>query len=629
MNRSLSVLSARAALLASCAGLATSATAAVPLEKIIENTDPIPGVTVAPGTTGFWKLGFIGAYAGGSGVSIDNTGKVIFRADLDGTGIITTGTPTTLPNNVGVWHGSPGAVNLVIRNGDLNPANDPAGRVIGHGDFGSFANGLTNYAQYSLSPNGTNMAFAARMADLSDPSAQTYAALWAGPSGSMSKVMASGGFNPIDDLAPGTVNTRFSTQMTDAWTGTLNNAGQVMINGSLVSNGPGSDTIDFGPNANTAAVYVGSSYGTLDLVYRVGTTVIAGPGVTPNAVLGSTISSSLNGGGKIAGATYLREGVGDSPVTGTNDGVVITNHGGVLRAVAAEGGNVPGLPGVQYAQFAGGWFGPESPFATGPQSFNNNGRILYFAALAGGVTDGVDNYAFFVHNANTSTTSTAMRLGSSASSLVFGTTHASLPTAYESRLNNNNKVVFVNDIAGSGVDDSNNNVLWMRNLNTSSNTLVAREGRALDGLDQRTDLYGVSLGSMFQTILNNKDTIVFSSYLTGAGVTFDNDLAVFAWDEVGGLTMILREGDNLGTNGSGVSSLADFVVSFMSYSTDGTSEGGSLSLSDGNWLALNVVDSLADFDARNSMILRVQIPAPGAAGLLALGGLIAARRRRA
>lgn len=614
-------------MLAACAGLAASASGAVPLEKIIENTDAVPGVTVAPGTTGFWALGFGGAFAGGSGVTIDNNGKVVFRGDLEGTGILVDGTPTALPNSTGVWHGSPGAINLVVRNGDLNPANDPAGRVIGGQSFGTYENGLTNYTGYTLSPDGSKMAFAARMADLSDSSAQTYAALWSGPVGSMNKVLASGGFNPIDDLAPGTVNSRFSTQMTDAWTSTLNNAGQVLFSGSLVSNGAGSDTIDIGPTANNAAVYVGSSYGTLDLVYRVGTTVVSGPGVTPNAVMGYTINNGLNGSGKIAGSTFLREGVGDVPVTGNNDGVIVTNHGGSLRVVATEGGNAPGLPGVQFASLPGGWFGPESSFFTGSQYFNNNGRILYGAALSGAVTDGVDNYAFFVHNANANTNSVAMRLGASSSSIVFGTTHASLPSPYDARLNNNNKVVFVNDVAGAGVNDDNNNVLWMRNLNTSSNTLVAREGFELGGLDQRSDLFGVRLGGMYQTILNNNDTLVFSASLTGAGVTFDNDQAIFAWDEVGGLTMVLRKGDNLGTNGAGISNLADFIVSGFSYANGADSEGGSIGLSDGNWLAINVSDS-AEFDVRNSMLLRVRIPAPGAASVLALAGLVAARRRR-
>lgn len=627
MNRTAVNISARAAMLAACVGLATSASAAVPLEKIIENTDAIPGVTVAPGTTGFFVFNANGAFATpSSGTSIDDMGRVIFRGQMAGTGITTVGSATVATNDFGVWHGSPGMLSLVARTGSLNPANDPAGLIITANSATALGNGLVNISDYSLSPNG-NAAFAARVNTLTTPSGSLRAALWSGPIGSMNRVALGGAAASgaaFADLAPGTAGARFSTQGTDAWTrGTVNNAGQALWGGSL----QGGDVVTSGVTANASAQYVGSSYATLTQIWRTGTTTITGAGVTPNATLNNTGGVSLNGGGYVGGANFLRQGSGDTPVGDLQDGVVISNHGGTLRTVAQEGGAAPGLPGVTYATVAGSpFFGAGSPFSTSTQTFNNNGRLLFTASLSGAVTGGVDDGAIFQHNGVTNSVTRVLRRGDSASSLVFGTTFGNLPST--SRLNNNNKIAFNADLTGSGVTSADNNVLWIRNLGTSSNTLVMREGFQLDGLDQRSDLFGVKLGGMSGAIFNNNDVIVFTATLTGAGVTSTNDRAIFAWDEVGGLTMVLREGDNLGTNGSGVSSLPNFIVgSSFGYAQGANSEGGSLGLSDGNWLSITAVDTNVAA-SRNSIVLRVKIPAPGAAGLLALGGLVAARRRR-
>lgn len=623
MNRDVVNMSARAAMLAACVGLASSASAAVPLEKIIENTDAIPGVTVGPGLTATWIQQSNGAFAGGSsGTSIDNLGRVIFRGQLVGTGIVTTGTATVAADNFGVWHGTPGMLSLVARTGSVNPANDPAGLIIAN-NATTLGNGLTNISDYSLSPSG-KAAFAARVNDTAAVSSSLRSAVWSGNIGSMNKVALSGSAT-FADLAPGTAGAKFSTQGTDAWDrGSINNAGQVLFGSSLT----GGDTVTSGVTANSSAQYVGSSYGTLTQVWRTGTTTLTGAGVTPNATLNSTGGVKLNGGGFVGGTGILRQGSGDVPVGDLQDGVILTNHGGTLRTVAQEGGSAPTLPGVTFATAAGSpFFGPGTPFQVGSQYFNNNGRTLYLAGLGGAVTAGVDDAAYFVHNGVTNTTARAFRRGESASSLVFGATFGNVPSTFDSRLNNNNKIAFVADLTGAAVTSADNNVLWIRSLGTSSNTLVMREGFQLDGLDQRTDLFGVKLGAMSGLLFNNSDTIVFTTTLTGAGVTTANDRAIFAWDEVGGLTLILREGDNLGTNGSGVSSLANFVASSFGYQSGGNSEGGSLGLSDGNWLSLTVLDNSVAA-SRNSMVVRVKIPAPGAAGLLALGGLIAARRRR-
>lgn len=611
--------------LMACAGLAASANANVVLQKIIENTDAVPGITPPMGTTVEFVKGSNGAFNVGGGVMIDNLGRVIFRGDLTGTGVIATGGSQTTPaNSRAVFYGLPGAIDLLVRSGDAAP-NGPAGMLI-NDQGAAYGPGLGSSGadSYVLSPNGWNVAFSSRLNAASGaPITATYAGVWAGPVGGLNPVMTGGSYANTD-FAPGTAGAQFSTQGTDTWSrGTLNNAGQVVYSSSL----KGGDTVT---GTNSGGVWVGSTLANSQLIWRTGD-IANGPTITPNAVFNGTTGAALNGGGKIAGLTTLRAGTGDVAITGLSNQVMVTNHAGSLVCFAQEGANAPtGLIGVTFAglQAPNPLLPEPNTFNVGNQYFNNVGRVMYSAALAGDVTTATDS-AVFVYNANNATTSRLYREGDSLA--IFygaGVTYGAIGSMNDHRLNNNNKVAYTATLTGGTITTANDSVLFMKDVGSSSLTEIAREGQDLGALLSDPGLNGVLLGSLSTVVMNNNNKVIFTASLTGAGVATANNSAVFAWDEVDGLCMIVRKGDEIGQAGSGLSSASTFVVSSVSYTNAASSEGGSLAFSDTNWFAFRVVDSNATSAQRGSMLIRTYIPTPGSGALVALAGLAAARRRR-
>jgi hypothetical protein len=92
-------------------------------------------------------------------------------------------------------------------------------------------------------------------------------------------------------------------------------------------------------------------------------------------------------------------------------------------------------------------------------------------------------------------------------------------------------------------------------------------------------------GSGANVAFNNAGQIVFSSNLTGAGVTPGlNDRGVFGWSEDTGLILIARNGANL------VPEILEVSQIVLIGSTGFTGENGSAILTDNGWLTLRLQD---------------------------------------
>lgn len=571
-------------------GLATSAGAGISpsLELVISTADGVPGVAGMP----IWRVGT--SSFGSSGVPIDDNGNVLFRGQLAGDGIVT-GTPSAgnPPNNeYGLWYGAPSALNLVARSADAAPAGAPAGWVINNG----LGNGLTASHGGNLAPNGT-MTMSAFM-NGAGATSTNHTAFWTGPYNGLNRVASR------SDAAPGTIGAIFNTNMTDmAPNRPINNAGQSVFSGSLT----GGDTV---AGQNSGGIWIASNSGDVSMIMRTGD---AAPGSVGGSVFNNTNNPSLNGSGEVAFDTFLRQGVGT--VDALNDGVLATNVGGSLSVIAQEAQPVPvgSMPGVTFASLPNAVGSPRSPITLA--GLNNSGRTLYSASLSGAVTPGVDDTAIFTHAGGN--TQTLIRRGDAAP--VSGATYSAISgNANNSiRLNNNDNVlVSASLVQSGGITAANDAALWISQVGGSS-TVLMQEGDDVGAALGDAGLSGVLFGSALNILFNNADQAVFTTVLTGTGVTAANDRALFAWDPTDGLMLVAREGQEIfGIN----------VTSFGTFNT-ASGEGGSQGLSDTGWLAFTIGGTTAS-GGNASAVIRTNIPAPGAAVLLGLGGLAISRRRR-
>ncbi|MEM8757881.1 MAG: hypothetical protein AAGF47_08885 [Planctomycetota bacterium] len=142
-----------------------------------------------------------------------------------------------------------------------------------------------------------------------------------------------------------------------------------------------------------------------------------------------------------------------------------------------------------------------------------------------------------------------------------------------------------------------------------------REGDALAG--------GVLDGSVDAASINDLNQAVYIWDLEAGGT--DTETLFFAGDAAdlaGSSIPLLAVGDGWDDTGDGV---ADWIIDDFNASV---TTGPGLELAEDGFLFVEV--DLASLDGATTLeaIISVAVPAPGSAGLLALGGLAAARRRR-
>jgi hypothetical protein len=106
-------------------------------------------------------------------------------------------------------------------------------------------------------------------------------------------------------------------------------------------------------------------------------------------------------------------------------------------------------------------------------------------------------------------------------------------------INNAGHTAFLASLAGDGVDETNDQGLWLDASGTLS--LLARSGDAAPGTPAGVNFAPFGFGDMLLG-LNNAGDIAFRGNLTGAGVTSANNQGLWSGD-VGSLSLVARTGD--------------------------------------------------------------------------------------
>ncbi len=565
--------SSRAMAASIAAILASAGTAnAAALELVIKNTNAVPGIAGAA-----WAAS--GPFQPSS---IDQFGNVGFRGTLlTGTGGVTASDNSTM------WYGAPGGLGLVARTGNQAPGL-PAGVN---------ATGF-NSQNLPLSPNG-KMWFGS-----ATPVPNGYVAT--GSFGSLTKVARR------NDVLPGIALPIVDNPGSSSNYSNVNNAGQTLVFASVTG-------------FTTSGLWVGSG-ASLQLAYQSGGSYAGLPALT--TVRGPQSGYLHNGFGSLLSGILLNNNAGLGISSNNNEFLLTLPFGGsTFGVVAREGDAAPGAGGATYLR---GLFDPL--FGSDAQSFfltngnyNNAGHAIYSSGLEGaGVVGTTNNAALFYYDG---TSTNMLRRRGDATTAVAGATFAiSSQQAINARLNNNDEVAMTASLTQGvgGVTAASDAVLLRTTLGSASDSLIAREGSAVPITPGA--LWGTSFGSLMQ---NNAGQLVFQTTLLddpsnpNDNVTASNDLALFAWDPVDGYILVAREGESLASIGINLTLTGSWLGLFNTANAD----GGANALSDNGWLTFRVSGTALPGFTDTSAIVRTQVPAPGTAFGLLVGGIALLRRR--
>ena len=207
----------------------------------------------------------------------------------------------------------------------------------------------------------------------------------------------------------------------------------------------------------------------------------------------------------------------------------------IYQTVALGGQAAPGAgAGVTYQNSAANAF--NDFFAP---SLNSTGHVAYRAVLAGtGVTTANDN-ALFAGPAGF--VNLLAREGDAApgTTVLFGNLGL-FPGAPV--LNDSGLATFETLLVGGGVTTANDEAIYA-GIPGGPLTLVAREASQAAGLPAGVN-YGTLTGGNGQVFLNDAGHLVFSTILSGTGVTTTNNEAIFAGPP-GALAPVIRKGDQV------------------------------------------------------------------------------------
>lgn len=547
-------------------------------------------------------------------------GVAIFRG---GTNLIPSGS-----GGVWIWNlGGTGANTNVVKLGDAAP-------VTGSYTTGGFNNLLINAAgQYAFRDNVA-------------PSG----ALYSNP-GVLGRLLANGDTAPVTGA---TVNPTFSSFGN---TMGMTTSGMVATTATITGGTPAVITTSGATQNNTG--FWGGTPGALTLLVRQSDTT----GV-PNVLVGSmnTVGTgfSLNNNGKLLFSNTL-QGSAVTTTGASNQFALLTTRNGSAEIVARRNDAFPDSNGVLVSGVPAGEAAVYNSPGTGAagSNLNDQGRLIFTSTLRtastgtpanGTPTSGGSSAVFSDHRDGTLRTvarhTQAIPASTGLSGLQWGSTF-STPI-----INGSNTIAFSNG-GMTGTDPITNqpvtsaaNAGVFKVDSSGTMTKVYRAGdaapaySAVSGNPALNQNAGTVLfsGTPSSLAMNSSGQMAFVSSLSGTGIVsgaVGNNNALFAVDTDGTIILIAQKhmlfnvgpGDNRIVSSSGVGSVIG----------GGGQDGRGTSLDDqGNlifWLTFTdvIVDPSLGGGGdviTSSGLFVVKIPAPGSAGLLALGGLLAARRRR-
>jgi hypothetical protein len=389
-----------------------------------------------------------------------------FEAYLNGTGITTS-------NNLGLWAGSPGNVQLVARTGSHAP-----GLVSGI-TFSS----LDQY--YSVNSNRV-AAFQGQVQGAGISSFVNDDGIWEGAPGLVQLVAQ------VGTQAPGVgAGTTFAYFGSNAFfSPALNDAGTVAFIGGLSGTGV--------PGLPNSGIWMGTP-GSLQLIARAGA---AAPG-TSGAVFGSLASSNISNVEPVLdnlGNLAFRADLASGDSTNQNNFGIFAWSGNSLKLVARAGASAPGI--------AGAAFGSPSSAGSFSQPSLSGGKIAFQCAVRGpGIT--LDNN-LGIWAGTLGSYQLVARSGQhapgTAAGVVFGS-DSGAGCFEDPIINSLGEVAFLSVLLGPGVDSTNYMGLFATDPNGNL-SLVMRFGDQYDlgGGNLRT-INGIGVLNDLNFIASNADGI--------------------------------------------------------------------------------------------------------------------------
>lgn len=290
-----------------------------------------------------------------------------------------------------------------------------------------------------------------------------------------------------------------------------NDAGQTLIESSIT--GIGIDgTNDFG--------YWITQDGLLERIVRTGDSA---PGTQSGTTFAGLSRGTLNNSGQIV---FLGDLTGQGVNATNNRGLWIGNTSDV-NLLARTGDEAPGMESdVVFEQI---W---NTPFGfPPPMVLNDSGQTAFWGLVTG---EGVDN-----------TNNAGIWMGSRNDLSLVARSGAAVPDAdpevtfqnfeNDMSLNNQGQIAFVGNIAGPGIFDDSNEVLFSGSAGDLS--MLIREGDDAPGTDN-----GVVFRGFDAPVIDNTGNTFFAGRLEGSGIDNTNNFGYWA-GSADNIELIVRHGD--------------------------------------------------------------------------------------
>jgi hypothetical protein len=572
------------------------------LQLVVDNVTLPDGA----GTPGGQFAALDGEYVAKFGIdnaAVDNNGNVIFRGQLDISGI---GTATTA-NRFFIGYGAPGALQMLARDGAGNPhlANP------NNWSHNSTTNSTGIQGSIAMTSNGTIMV--SSNLNGSGATTNTTSAFWTGPANNLQLASQRGVFNNVIPNSSGATINQSMTISTSQ--NRINGNGKTFLPITFTGGNVSGTT-------NNDGMFIVSPSGLTQIMRK--NDIAPGLGdATLRFGASSSFGQLINSFDEVAFPSPLLTGSGTTPVTTTNNDVLWTNAGGSLTPIAREGGSQGLSGGLTWQSMFNGAPTASSPF--GVIGFTNTHSFVFGGSVTGpGVTVGVNDQVLAKWNAGTVTP--FLRKGDTCTFANANANWGGFSTS-NSRAFGNGTVLLSGVLADNGsttITTDNDEYIAMLKPDNSL-TQIARDGALLTNFGSAANLGSLPADAIFfgqgslsagpQMCYNSKGQVIFQCSVAGTGITNAvNSSCIFAWDPNVGLILVARTGSILNPNMGALTQL--------SYNSTLTGDGTSQCFTD-NWFAFKAADSFG-----NNAIYRTQIiPAPATA-LVGLGGLVAVGRRR-
>lgn len=211
-----------------------------------------------------------------------------------------------------------------------------------------------------------------------------------------------------------------------------------------------------------------------------------------------------------------------SGVDSTNDFAIFRGSPGQIEFIARHGDRAPGQPANET------WGNLYSSLG-GARLANSSGAVAFTADIK---TDGqFTNHSASVWRGEPGSLQLVVRQGDSASAEGPGWTFGAPSNPW---LTDSGKIVFRSSLSGSSstIADS----LWIGEPGNLAEIL--RVNQQAPGTDP-----GVTFRGIAAHVVGADDTVYFTAFLAGPGITSANDKGVWSWNALNGYQLLLRTGD--------------------------------------------------------------------------------------